>query len=132
MEDFYAGRRLAGIDGTQVSCSNTPRILGTMTKVASRRSEAAFAKLGCAVLVELGTHAPLAAATSAPDLAESETALAGEVLVRLPPESLLLGDRLFGNGAFIGRLLATAPAGSRLFVARGQAAQAKSDRKAKR
>ena len=110
-EAFYAGRRLVGIDGTQFSCANTPRILGTMTKAARRRFEAAFAKLGCAVLVELGTHAPLAAAISAPDLAGSESALAGELLVRLPRASLLLGDRLFGNGTFIGRLLATAPAG---------------------
>lgn len=110
-EAFYAGKRLVGIDGTQFSCGNTPRILGTMTKAASRRFSAAFAKLGCVVLVELGTHAPLGAAISAPDLAESESALAGELLVRLPLESLLLGDRLFGNGAFLGRLLATAPAG---------------------
>ena len=83
-EAFYAGQRLVGIDGTQFSCGNTPRILGTMTKAASRRFEAAFAKLGCAVLVELGTHAPLAAAISAPDLAESESALAAELLGRLP------------------------------------------------
>ena len=110
-EAFYAGLRLVGIDGTQFSCANTPRILGTMTKAATRRFEAAFAKLGCAVLVELGTHAPLAAAISAPDLGESETALAGQLLSRLPAESLLLGDRLYGNGAFIGRLLAGAPAG---------------------
>ena len=108
---FYAGRRLVGIDGTQFSCANTPRILGAMTKAVSRRFEAAFAKLGSAVLVEPGTHAPLAAALSAPDLAESESALAGELLVRLPEDSLLLGDRLYGNGAFIGRLLTTAPAG---------------------
>ena len=111
-EAFYAGKRLVGIDGTQFSCANTPRILGTMTKAASRRFEAAFAKLGVAVLVELGTHAPLAAAISAPDLAESESALAGELLARLPADSLLLGDRLYGNGTFVGRLLATAPAGS--------------------
>ena len=108
---FYAGRRLVGLDGTQFSCANTPQILGTMTKAASRRFEAAFAKLGCAVLVELGTHAPLAAAISAPDLAESESALAAELLTHLPEDSLLLGDRLYGNGTFVGRLLATAPAG---------------------
>ena len=108
---FYAGRRLVGLDGTPFSCANTPQILGTMTKAASRRFEAAFAKLGCAVLVELGTHAPLAAAISAPDLAESESALAAELLVRLPEDSLLLGDRLYGNGTFIGRLLTTSPAG---------------------
>ena len=73
-EAFSAGKRLAGIDGTQFSCTNTPRILGAMTKAASRRFEAAFAKLGYAVLVELGAHAPLAAAISAPELAESESA----------------------------------------------------------
>ena len=91
---------------------NPPRILGTMTKAATRRFEAAFARLGCAVRVELGTHAPLAAAISAPDLGESETALADQLLSRLPAQSLLLGDRLYGNGAFIGRLLADAPAGT--------------------
>ena len=110
-EAFYAGLRLVGIDGTQFSCANTPRILGTMTKAATRRFEAAFAKLGCAVLVELGTHAPLATAISAPDLMESEAALAGQLLARLPAESLLLGDRLYGNGAFVARLWAGAPAG---------------------
>ena len=110
-EAFYAGLRLVGLDGTQFSCANTPPILGTMTKAATRRFEAAFAKLGCAVLAELGTHAPLAAAISAPDLAESEAALAGQLLSRLPAESLLLGDRLYGNGAFISQLLAGAPAG---------------------
>jgi hypothetical protein len=109
---FYAGLRLVGIDGTQFSLSNTPRILGTMTKAASRRFEAAFAKLGCAVLIELGTHAPLAAAISAPDLAESEAVLASQLFARLPAESLLLGDRLYGNGAFIARLLAGANAGA--------------------
>jgi len=111
-EAFYAGLRLVGIDGTQFSCANTPRILGAMTKAASRRFEAAFAKLGCAALVELGTHAPLAAVIAAPDLMESEAALASQLLVRLPAGSLLLGDRLYGNGAFIARLWAGASAGS--------------------
>ena len=110
-EAFYAGFRLVGIDGTQFSCGNTPRILGTMTKTPTRRFEAAFAKLGCAVLVELGTHAPLAAALSAPDLGESEAALAGQLLGRLPVQSMRLGDRLYGNGALVGRLLACSPAG---------------------
>ena len=110
-EAFYAGLRLVGLDGTRFSCANTPQILGTMTKAASRRFDAAFAKLGCAVLVELGTHAPLAAAISAPDLMESEAALASQLLACLPEDSLLLGDRLYGQGAFIARLLAGAPAG---------------------
>jgi hypothetical protein len=108
---FYSGYRLVGIDGTQFSLSNTPRVLGVMTKAASRRFEAAFAKLGCSVLVELGTHAPLAAAIAEPAESESEAELAAQVLGRLPAESLLLADRFYGNGAFIARLLACAPAG---------------------
>ena len=41
---FYAGLRLVGIDGTQFSLQNTPAILGSIPKTASRRLEAAFAK----------------------------------------------------------------------------------------
>ena len=106
---FYRGRRLVGLDGTQFSLSNTPRILGTMTKAASRRFDAAFAKLGSVVLVELGTHAPLAAAIGAPGENESEADLAAQVLGSLPEKSLLLADRYHGNGAFLARLLAGAP-----------------------
>jgi Transposase DDE domain len=99
---FYAGLRLVGLDGTRFSCANTPRILGQLTKAASRRFDAAFAKLGCALLVELGTHAPLAAAVAQQE--EGELALAGRLLERLPPKSLLLADRLYGSGAFLVRL----------------------------
>lgn len=99
---FYAGLRLVGLDGTHFSCANTPRLLRAMTKAASRRLEAAFAKLGAALLVELGTHAPLAAAVA--QEGEGELALAGRLLERLPPESLLLADRLYGTGAFLVRL----------------------------
>ena len=106
---FYAGLRLVGLDGTQFSLSNTPRILGTMTKAASRRFDAAFAKLGSVVLVELGTHAPLAAAIGAPGENESEAELAAQVLGALPPTSLLLADRYHGNAAFLARLLAGTP-----------------------
>ncbi len=106
---FCAGRRLVGLDGTQFSLLNSPRVLGTMTKVASRRFEAAFAKLGCAVLVELGTHVPLAAAIGAPGENESEADSAAQVLGSLPEKSLLLADRFYGNGAFLARLLAGAP-----------------------
>lgn len=110
-EAFYAGLRLVGIDGTQFSLCNTPAVLGTMPKAASRRFEAAFAKLGCAVLVELGTHAPLAAVIAAPGALESEADLAAQLLHHLPAASLLLADRFYGNGAFIARLLACALAG---------------------
>lgn len=110
-EAFYAGLRLVGIDGTQFSLQNTPTILGAMTKAASRRLGSAFAKLAVAVLVELGTHAPLAAAIAGPGELPSEAELAAQVLCRLPEKSLLLGDRLYGSGAFIARLLVGSPAG---------------------
>lgn len=35
-EAFYAGLRLVGIDGTPFSLSNTPAVLGTMTKAQCR------------------------------------------------------------------------------------------------
>ena len=108
---FYAGLRLVGIDGTQFSLQNTPAILGSMPKAASRRLDAAFAKLPVAVLVELGTHAPLAAALAEAGELPSEAELAAQVLCRLPAQSLLLGDRLYGSGAFIARLLVGSPAG---------------------
>ena len=99
---FYAGLRLVGLDGTRFFCANTPRLLGEMTKAASRRVDAAFAKLGAALLVELGTHAPLAAAVA--QEGEGELTRAGRLLARLPPGSLLLADRLYGSGAFVVRL----------------------------
>ena len=113
---FYQGLRLVGLDGTQFSLSNTPRILGAMTKAASRRFDAAFAKLGAVVLVELGTHAPLAAAIGVPGENESEADLAAQVLGSLPEKSLLLADRYHGNGAFLARLSAGAP--SQAFLVR--------------
>src|SRR6218665_728128 len=58
---FYKGWRLCAIDGSRWSVTNTPQILAKMTKAASRRFEAAFAKLEMCVLVELGLHNPLAA-----------------------------------------------------------------------
>ena len=102
-EAFYAGRRLVGLDGTRFSLCNTPRVLGDLSKAASRRFGAAFAKLECAMLVELGTHAPLAAAI-AQRQGEGELSLAGQMLARLPKKSLLLADRGFGSPAFLARL----------------------------
>jgi len=79
---FYQGLRLVGIDGTQWSVRNTPRILGSLSKAASRRLGAAFAKVGLVVLVELGMHNPLAAAIG--QQGESEAALARRALRGLP------------------------------------------------
>ena len=101
---FYKGWRLVAIDGTQFSVSNTPQILGCLSKAASRRMKAAFAKVGAAVLVELGIHNPLAAEIG--ENGESEMVLAKRLLDRLPESSLLLADRLYGVGVFLMMLIA--------------------------
>jgi len=100
---FYHGYRLIGIDGTQFSLSNTPRILAHARKAVSRRLKAAFAKMGACVLVELGFHNPVAV-----DIArngESEGTLARRLLEKLPEVSLLLADRLYGVGVLIAEIL---------------------------
>lgn len=107
-ESFYAGMRLLGIDGTQWSLRNSkansqgPR---RRALTGRHRSEAAFLKWGCAVLLELGTHQPLAAACD-PLLCEreeGELTIARRLLPSIPTQhdTLLLADRYYGRGAFI-------------------------------
>jgi hypothetical protein len=100
---FYKGLRLCGIDGSNWSVTNTPQILGAMTKATSRRFEAAFAKIQMCVLVELGIHNPLAAAIGLKD--EGEWVLAEELLEFLPEFSLLIVDRLYGCGKYVRELM---------------------------
>lgn len=100
---FYNGLRLCGIDGSSWSVTNTPQILGAMTKASSRRFEAAFAKVQMCVLVELGIHNPLAATLGLKD--EGEWALAEELLESLPEFSLLIVDRLYGCGKYVRELI---------------------------
>lgn len=99
---FYHGLRLVAIDGTQFSLVNTPQILKSCSKAATRRLKAAFAKLNAVVLLEVGLHNPLAAAI---DPARSEWALALELICKLPARSLLLADRLYGCARFVWGLL---------------------------
>ena len=94
-ECFFYGYRLVGVDGTQFSVVNTPAILAQLPKAASRRFQAAFAKLRLVSLVELGTHAPLAACAGSAK--ESEQELARRVWGQVPEHSLVIGDRLFGT-----------------------------------
>lgn len=101
-EAFYSGLRLVAVDGTEFSVTNTPQILGSLTKAASRRLKAAFAKVRMVTLVELGVHNPLAAAIGKEG--ESEIALAKTLLGSLPERSLLIADRLYGVGAFVSLL----------------------------
>jgi hypothetical protein len=63
---------------------------------------AAFAKVGLCLLVEVGIHNPIAAAIAC--AGESEMALAKKLLQSLPEKCLLLADRLYGVGAFVGLL----------------------------
>jgi len=93
-EAFWRGWRLLALDGTQYSVTNTPQVVATTTKAKARRGRAAFAKLGVAVLLELGMHNPLAAAMAR--AGESELALARTLLAQLPKGVVLLADRLYG------------------------------------
>jgi len=97
---FWRGWRLLALDGTQYSVMNTPQVNATTTKAAARRGRAAFAKLGVAVLLELGVHNPLAAAIARHG--ESELALARRVFAQLPKGVLLLADRLYGVPVVMG------------------------------
>lgn len=96
---FYQKWRLVAMDGTQFSVSNTPQVLGSLSKAASRRMKAAFAKIGMVMLVELGIHNPLAAVIG--KQGESELSMARELLGSLPEGCLLIGDRLYGVAAFL-------------------------------
>lgn len=100
---FYHGWRLIGMDGSQFSVSNTPQLLGRLSKAASRRLRAAFAKVPMSWLMELGTHAPVAAVVGAAQ--ESEWELSHRLLSQLQKGWLVLADRLYGVAAFVTELL---------------------------
>ena len=104
---FYRGWRLVGLDGSQTSVRNTPQLLRHLSKAASRRLGAAFAQVPLCWLVELGTHAPLAAVVGLAQ--ESEWALAHRLLGQLPTGCLLVADRLYGVAAFVNELLVAGP-----------------------
>lgn len=102
---FYRGWRLVGVDGTEVSVTNTPGNR-KLPKASSRRGKAAFAKVKLVTAVELGLHNPLAAQTGT--LRDSEVALAVQLVPRLPPHSLAIVDRLYGVAAHVGDIMAAA------------------------
>lgn len=102
---FWRGWRVLALDGTQYSVINTPQVMAATTKAASRRGRAAFAKLGVAVVLEVGVHNPLAAAIARHG--ESELALARRLFAQLPKRALLLADRLYGVPGVIVEVWAT-------------------------
>lgn len=113
---FYGGLRLCGLDGSRFSVANTPQVKAQMSKSVSRRMKAAFAKVGVAVLVELGLHNPIAAAIGPRE--ESEMALAEQLLDRLPEDSLLIADRYYGVPKLLIQFREIHPQGHREFLVR--------------
>lgn len=100
---FYKGYRLVGVDGTTMNVANTPPMKKKYTKTKARRGCAAFHRISCAALVELGTHSPLALQIGEKD--EPESALAASVVERLTAEDLIIADRYYGNGKWAARFL---------------------------
>lgn len=107
LESFHHGLRLLAVDGSWWSLRNTLANLeaspaGSRSQCAKR---AAFVKWGTAVLLEIGTHQPLAAACARMDLEreEGEMNITRRVLGGIPQRegTLLLADRLYGCGRFI-------------------------------
>jgi hypothetical protein len=96
---YYSGLRLVALDGVSFSLPNTGQVKRKCKKGGNQKGRAAFAKLQCSALVELLMHNPLAAMLSWQG--ESEWKLAQGLLAQLPEKCLLLGDRLYGCGAFI-------------------------------
>lgn len=113
---FYEGLVLCGVDGSQFSVANTPQVKQEMKKARSRRGSAAFAKVGLGVLVELGIHNPIAAAIGTQG--ESEMVFAQKVLLHLPEDSLLIGDRYYGVAKVIVLIQELHPEGNRQFLLR--------------
>ncbi len=96
---FYHGLRLVALDGVSFSLANTPSVKRRCPKGGNKRGRNPFAKLQCAVLLELVLHNPLAARWGWQG--ESEWKLAQGLLGHLPERCLLLADRLYGCGAFL-------------------------------
>jgi hypothetical protein len=115
-EAFYHGLRLCGADGSRFSVANTPQVTRLMPKAQSRRGRAAFAKVGVAVLLELGIRNPIAAAIGPRE--ESEMVLSRQLLDHLPERSLFFGDRYYGVPALLIELKETHPQGQREFLVR--------------
>ena len=96
---FWRGLRLLAMEGTQFSVTNTPQVKRTQRKAKSRQGRAAFTQIVTGVLLEVGLHNPLAAASGSQG--QSEWQLALSLLAQLPQQALLLADRLHGCAAFV-------------------------------
>ena len=115
-EAFYHGLRLCGIDGSLYSVANTPQVKTQMRKARTRRHKAAFAKVGVAVMIELGLRNPIAAAIGSKE--ESEMVLAKQLIVQLPEQSLWISDRYYGVPVLLIGLREIHTEGGREFLVR--------------
>jgi hypothetical protein len=102
---FYQGLRLCAVDGIRFNLRNTAAINAAVRKVKCSKGGVlpAFAHLLCVVLVELGTHLPLAVAMGWKG--EGELSLVRQLFGHLPKRSLLLADRLYGSPWLLWALL---------------------------
>jgi hypothetical protein len=107
-DSFYEGMRLLALDGTNWSLRNSAAMLERPQRPRHSNQHgacAAFFKMGSAVLLEVGTHQPLAlaCATAQSHEPEGELTIARRALGGLPKDepSLLLADRLYGTASFM-------------------------------
>lgn len=104
---FYQGMRLLALDGSSWSLRNCAAVLALKRARHANQhgASAAFLKMGSAVLLELGTHQPLALAcgTTGLEHEEGELTIARRTLCALSQTEpgLLLIDRLYGCASFI-------------------------------
>lgn len=75
-----------------------------LKKSKSRREEAAFAKIGVSVLLEIGTHHPIGVAIAMDQ--EGEVTLTRRLLNLLPKKSLLIAGRLLGARTLVEEVIA--------------------------
>lgn len=128
-ESFWKQWRLVGIDGTAFLLQNTEQILakvpksqtgkagsrrpapakGERKKVAANKADrdggdkVGFPRIQACAMVELGTHAPLAAHLGLEG--EGELTLAWKIIDAVQSGMLVLADKLYGRAVFVHALL---------------------------
>jgi hypothetical protein len=104
---FYKGLRLTALDGYSINVRNTLAINDKIpkTRCSKGNGQPAFARQNSVVLIELGTHQPLAASIGWQGEGELTLARAVCKFRYIPDECLLIADRLYGNSAMLRELL---------------------------
>lgn len=88
---FYRGRRLVGLDGTTFTAADTPANAAAFGRAGNQYRPSGYPVVRAAALCELGTRA-LVRWVARP-YRRGERALFARLAGRVPPGSLLLGDR---------------------------------------